>query len=557
MYVKETDHSSYADLIRQIREGDMDAWEELYRGTYKLVLFTIEQIVHDIYQTEDILQDTYVCAYTKIDSLKQPEYFPKWLCKIAARLAINYVNKKKTINFSEFENDDFDETFQLEDENIAFQPEMYVDWVETVRIVNEMLENLPESQQRALALHYGSGLSARDISVVMECKENTAKGYLKYGLDGLRRQKNEMEARGIKLRSVSLAPLLYWIYKDRIRSTISVSEKCMTADYNSIAKKLNVNGNESVRGMRQKDLWIEQGSEKDTVFEMQQDNMFSRINKSRLYSRLTFWKKQYSSPMIIRGILVLSVVGSIIGGTCFENAKTEKQNFQDKTIEKSVGSYSPEEKKQVLDTSVVETLKETVLEYSTENRSIKKSEEHREEKESITNYATTSKRMTAVGRFFNIADEYADQIASVRASYEAQGYELKNGIQGFRFDEPVALSKTKTVKDVGYAYDYSTVQLELPDGIDFGQEDIDLLFSNDIFDEAQIEITFEYWGSVKEISILQTKNGKRVISYSPVQPQITIYSIKPLEQSTIDQIADYAEQTKRYREEYGLPKIIE
>ena len=58
MYVKEIDHSSYADLIRQIREGDMDAWEELYRGTYKLVLFTIEQIVHDIYQTEDILQDT-------------------------------------------------------------------------------------------------------------------------------------------------------------------------------------------------------------------------------------------------------------------------------------------------------------------------------------------------------------------------------------------------------------------------------------------------------------------------------------------------------------------
>ena len=53
--MKETDHSSYADLIRQIREGDMDAWEELYRGTYKLVLFTIEQIVHDIYQTEDIL----------------------------------------------------------------------------------------------------------------------------------------------------------------------------------------------------------------------------------------------------------------------------------------------------------------------------------------------------------------------------------------------------------------------------------------------------------------------------------------------------------------------
>lgn len=212
--------NKYIDLINQVKKNNPTAWEELYKESYKAVLFTIKKFIHDDHQAEDILQDTYVQAYRKLDSLDDPSAFGSWICAIAANQAKNYLKKKKPIYFNELANDEFDEIIQFEDEDITFQPEASMDLAETVRIVNEMLEKLPEKQKIALALHYGSGLSAREISNVMECKENTAKGYLKYGLEGLRKQKNEMEAKGIKLRSVAFGPFLYWYFKESIRSQV-------------------------------------------------------------------------------------------------------------------------------------------------------------------------------------------------------------------------------------------------------------------------------------------------------------------------------------------------
>lgn len=218
----------YAALIEKVRNSNSIAWEELYKESYKSVWFTIKKFIHDDPQAEDLLQDTYVQAYQKLDSLENPEAFGKWICMIAANQSKNYLKKKKPVYFNELENDEFDEIIQFEDEDITFQPEASVDLAETVRIVNEMLEKLPEKQKIALALHYGSGLSAREISTVMECKENTAKGYLKYGLEGLRKQKNEMEAKGIKLRSVAFGPFLYWYFRENIQSQVVDLSKLQT-----------------------------------------------------------------------------------------------------------------------------------------------------------------------------------------------------------------------------------------------------------------------------------------------------------------------------------------
>ena len=213
--------SKYTDLIIRVKGSDTEAWAEIYQESYKPVWFTIKRFIKDDHQAEDILQDTYVQAYQKLDTLESPEAFGKWICMIAANRSKNYLKKKKPVYFNELENDEFDEIIQFEDENITFQPEASMDQAETVRIVNEMLEKLPEKQKIALALHYGSGLSAREISNVMDCKENTAKGYLKYGLEGLRKQKNEMEAKGIKLRSVAFGPFLYWMYHNEIKQIVA------------------------------------------------------------------------------------------------------------------------------------------------------------------------------------------------------------------------------------------------------------------------------------------------------------------------------------------------
>ena len=81
--------------VKRLKNGDMDAFDELYHQTKSSVYYTILSILKDPSLSEDIMQETYIKALEKIHTFTPKYLFVTWLTTIAKNLAINEYNKRK------------------------------------------------------------------------------------------------------------------------------------------------------------------------------------------------------------------------------------------------------------------------------------------------------------------------------------------------------------------------------------------------------------------------------------------------------------------------------
>jgi len=82
-------------LIKSCRDGNQHAQLEVYNRYYKAMYNTALRIVKDRYEAEDIMQDSFLLAFTKLDSLQDDKTFGAWLKRIVVNNSI-YSYKKKT-----------------------------------------------------------------------------------------------------------------------------------------------------------------------------------------------------------------------------------------------------------------------------------------------------------------------------------------------------------------------------------------------------------------------------------------------------------------------------
>lgn len=79
--------------VARLKGGDRAQFDVIYDGTYKVVYFVVHSIVGQKEATEDIVQDAYVTALTRLNSYES-DNFLAWLTTIAKRLALNSVKKR-------------------------------------------------------------------------------------------------------------------------------------------------------------------------------------------------------------------------------------------------------------------------------------------------------------------------------------------------------------------------------------------------------------------------------------------------------------------------------
>src|SRR3954453_13333856 len=78
-----------AELVARIREGDVDAFSELYRLHSHAVATAVRDNVHEADGTSDVVQETFARALAKLDSLRQADRFRPWLLSIARHAAVD------------------------------------------------------------------------------------------------------------------------------------------------------------------------------------------------------------------------------------------------------------------------------------------------------------------------------------------------------------------------------------------------------------------------------------------------------------------------------------
>jgi len=201
-------------LVQKARENDQEALAEIYKISSPAVYKTIWVLIKDEDTVYDILQDTYVKAFTRLDQLQNPDKLIPWLKMIANNLAKDWLKKSKPVFFTdiyggeELEDIPFEES--IEDVRSELNPEMAMDQQEAKRLVMEILDHLPEDQRVVIGMFYYEEMSVKDIAQTLGVSENTVKSRLSYGRRKIKGQVLDLEKRGTKLYSV--APFVFFLY---------------------------------------------------------------------------------------------------------------------------------------------------------------------------------------------------------------------------------------------------------------------------------------------------------------------------------------------------------
>jgi RNA polymerase sigma factor (sigma-70 family) len=193
-----------AELIHEILSGDEAAFSELVRKYQKSVHALAWRKIGDFHIAEEIAQDTFLQAHKKLATLKNPTQFAGWLYVITDRLCKAWFRKKKL----------YIQSLEATSEE-TLEKAAYADYVCEQRedaavehrrkIVQKLLEKLPESERTVMVLHYLGEMSCEAISKFLGVSPNTIKSRLNRAR---KRLQNEDAIIRETLGSVPLSPNL-------------------------------------------------------------------------------------------------------------------------------------------------------------------------------------------------------------------------------------------------------------------------------------------------------------------------------------------------------------
>ena len=149
-------------LIRSTLSGNDEAFSTLVHKYKKSVHALAWRKIGDFHHAEEITQDTFLQAYKKLSTLKNPNQFAGWLYVIANRLCINWMRKKKPAMQSlEDTPDENTEKFSYS-HYVAEQRETEAAEHRS-EIVRKLLARLPESERTVVTLYYLGEMTTKEI----------------------------------------------------------------------------------------------------------------------------------------------------------------------------------------------------------------------------------------------------------------------------------------------------------------------------------------------------------------------------------------------------------
>lgn len=218
LMMQDTHTDNLNELVEKARAGSKDAFSDLYEQTYSKVYYTVKSMVKDEDAVIDILQDSYIKAFTHLDNFEGNTRFLPWVRQIAANTARDWLKKQKPLLFSELNHNDESESPVEErfvDDREASIPEQVIDQAETKRLIQEIIDELPDDQRAAIGMYYYEEMSVREIAEAMGATENAVKSRLLYGRRKIEKKVRELEKRGTKLYGLAPIPFLLLLFRSQ------------------------------------------------------------------------------------------------------------------------------------------------------------------------------------------------------------------------------------------------------------------------------------------------------------------------------------------------------
>lgn len=202
-------------LVEKIKKGDNKSFEKLYKLTEREVWFTCISFLKNETTAQDIMQETYITAFLKIQSLEKSSQIRSWLNRIAVNKCKNYLKGKGEIQLD----DEIFENQAIVDERISIPEEYISDKAKREIILSIMQEVLSDVQYQTVIMHYFNEMTVDEIAEVFECSRGTVLSRLNYSRAKMKIAIEDYEKKsGDKLHGVVVVPFFTTIFKEEAKS---------------------------------------------------------------------------------------------------------------------------------------------------------------------------------------------------------------------------------------------------------------------------------------------------------------------------------------------------
>ena len=144
-------------LIERCKKSDKNAQLQLYKAYYKAMYNTAIRILKDSFEAEDVMQEAFLTAFTKLDSYKGEVAFGAWLKRIVINKSINQFRKNNRYEMAKMEivpeNEIEEELFETN----KFHP----------KTILNAIQNLKENYRIILTLHLIEGFDYEEIQQIL------------------------------------------------------------------------------------------------------------------------------------------------------------------------------------------------------------------------------------------------------------------------------------------------------------------------------------------------------------------------------------------------------
>jgi len=163
-----------ADLLQRSRSNDRSAQEQLYTSTVDRVYGLLKRMTRNQTDALDLVQETYLKAFTHLDQFDGRSTFATWLYRLAVNEALQFMKRAKRSE------ENARKKILVSAENDHSQHHEF-----TMDLENA-LASLDHDDQALLLLRYKEGLDYRAIADALECSMGTVASRLNRAREKLR-----------------------------------------------------------------------------------------------------------------------------------------------------------------------------------------------------------------------------------------------------------------------------------------------------------------------------------------------------------------------------------
>lgn len=163
------------NLVKEYIKGNKTSLNFLIEKYFRQIYNFVHHYTYNNDEAEDITQEVFVKVWKNIKKYKENKSFKVWLYTIAKNTAIDFLRKKKSLNFSDFEKDDNSNDFleNIKDEKLI--SDEILEKKDLANTLNNAIEKLSIKYKTVLLLHHVEEMTFKEISQISKESIDTIK----------------------------------------------------------------------------------------------------------------------------------------------------------------------------------------------------------------------------------------------------------------------------------------------------------------------------------------------------------------------------------------------